>query len=139
MELNSEIAEKINDLIGLERIQLSKENTNELIVKLKNKINSLKDNFIVNLPHQYNDEVEFLKLCTKIANLKERLNGLKKEDEKIRNLVESLKSSRQTANEFETSSSQKVEAQLKVLILKSICVRRHLCYIKCLIKVDEYK
>ena len=136
MELNKEIIDKVNDLIGIDRSLLSKENTSELVFKLKNKINSLKDNFIVNLPHQYNEEGEFIKLCSKINNLKERLNMLKQEDEKIMKLVNSYKIVDDEGDQNPENSSYKDE--IKALILKSICIQRYYCYIKCLIRLDEF-
>ena len=68
-EINPEVVNKINELIGLDRSLLSEENSNEIVLKLKNKINSLRDNFIVNMPYEYNNESDFGKLCSKIENL----------------------------------------------------------------------
>lgn len=134
IELSPELIDKINDLIGLDRNLLAnKESSNELISKLKNKINTLKDNFIANLPYKYtNDETEFLNFCSKIQNLKLKLDTVKKDDLKIKSLI----------NEYQTNiqnSSRNCDAELKPLILKAITIKRQLFYFKSLIKLEHFR
>lgn len=133
IELNQELVDKINDLIGLDRNLLqNKENYNEVILNLKNKINTLKDNFIANLPYKYtNDATEFENFCSKIQNLKLKLENLKQDDSKIKSLLCEY----QQSNE----SGRNLNAELKPLVLKAISLKRQYFYIKSLIKLQEFK
>ncbi len=133
IEITQEVIDKVNELIGSDRSLLSPENSKELILKLKAKINSLKDNFIVNLPHQYNDKNEFLKFCTKIGDLKKRLDELKDEHHKMKKLINDFKS------EQSRLDGECWREELKTLILNRISEKRKACYVKCLIRIEELK
>ena len=127
-----EIYMKINELIGADRSQLNKENSAELVLKLKSKINSLKDNFVVNLPPKYNDENEFANLCSKISALKSRLYASKAENQELQDLLYKYKS-----NDNKPTSEH--EAEIKSMIFKSICIKRQICYIQCIKQLVQFK
>jgi hypothetical protein len=137
VEITQEVIDKVNELIGSDRGLLSPENSNELISKLRNKINSLKDNFIVNLPLQYNDEKEFLKLCAKISDLKKRLEELKDEHGKVKKLIHDFKSEQSRADSAEDCDNWHEE--LNTLLMKRISTKRKACYVKCLTRIEELK
>jgi hypothetical protein len=139
-ELTDEIVDKVNDLLGTDLNRLAPEHVNELITKLKSKINNLKDNFICNLPHQYSDEAEFFKLCEQIAELKERLAELKEEHAKAKELMSQFNRD----DVLETTESNNEESQsnwheLRTQVIKRIGAKRKASYVKCLMRVEVLK
>lgn len=138
-ELSQDVVNKINDLIGLDRSVLSSaESSSELVNKLKAKIDSLRDNFIVSMPREYNDESEFGKLCNKIESLSSRYATLKTDHSKIRSLIEDYKK-KSSLKEAAGGSSTTEESELRDLIMRTISVQRYLIYIRSLIKLDSFR
>ena len=133
LKINDEVIDRVNELIGSDISLLTAENSKELIAKLKAKINSLRDNFIVSLPHQYNDKNEFLKFCNKINDLKERLDELKDEHTKIKSFMGDL------MNQEDTQEGEEWREELKGLVLERINTKRKACYLKCLTRIEELK
>lgn len=138
MELNAELVDQLNDLIGADRAKISADSSNELIQKLTFKMNAIKDNFVVNLPHQYNDQNEFLSLCEKVKWSREQVIKLKQEEEKIRQLIESYRATCHVEAE-DDESNYRPEKELRALVLKSICIQRYSSYVKSLSVVEELK
>lgn len=132
-ELNPEVVNKLNELIGLDRSLVSNdESCSELVNKLRNKIDALRDNFTVNMPLQYSNEGEFGKLCAKIEGLSSRYASLKADYAKMRAMIDEYK--RKTG-----SSECPQEDELRKLIVKSISVQRYLVYIRTLIELDDFR
>ena len=131
--LNPEVISKVNELFGLDRSLLSNpDSSNEIVNKLRNKIDSLRDNFIVSMPLEYKNESEFSKLCSKIDNLSGKYTRLKSDHSKIKSLIDEYKKKA-------GSSDGPYEEELKKLITKSISVQRYLIYIRTLIQLDGFR
>lgn len=124
------VAEQINDLI-VDRSLLKKENAAEIIDKLTSKRDTLKENFVLNMPFNYNDEQEFSDLFKRVDLLGNSLRELRVEKEKITDKLN------QTAVKHETISD--AENQLEPLVLKSIHIKRQMAYLRCLIKIENLK
>lgn len=125
-----EVVDQINGLI-LDRNQLKKENAAEIIDNLTSKRDALKENFVLNMPFNYNDEQEFSNLFKRVDLLNNSLRELKVEKEKITDELN------QTAVKHKTKSD--AENQLEPLVLKSIHIKRQLAYLRCLIKIENLK
>lgn len=125
-----EVVDQINGLI-LDRNQLKKENAAEFIDNLTSKRDALKENFVLNMPFNYNDEQEFSNLFKRVDLLNNSLRELKVEKEKITDELN------QTAVKHKTKSD--AENQLEPLVLKSIHIKRQLAYLRCLIKIENLK
>ena len=128
--LNIEVVNKVNELIGLDRSLLSSANSKELVLKLNNKINSLRDNFIVKMPCQYNDVSEFGKLCSTIDELSVKFEQASEDHLRIKKLIDEYKSK---------SNSNQHEQELKDLIFKAITLRRYLIYVQTLITLTQFR
>lgn len=129
--MDVEIIEQINDLLNNDRAQLKKENSAEIISKLINKRDTLKENFLLNLPFNYNNEKEFADLFSRIETMNKTLGKIKSEKEVIASKL------KETLGETDTQIS--IEVELEPLILKSIYVKRQMAYLGCMIKVEELK
>lgn len=125
-----EVVEQINDLI-LDRSQLKKENAAEIVDKLTSKRDTLKENFVLNMPFNFNDEQEFSELFKRVDLLNKSLRELKVEKEKITDELN------RTAVKHEKKSD--AENQLEPLVLKSIHAKRQMAYLRCLIKIENLK
>jgi hypothetical protein len=124
-----DLVEQINDLLNNDRNQLKKEISSEIINKLISKRDNLKENFLLNLPFNYNNEKEFIDLYQRIEQLNINLKNLKTERSLISEKLADIH------NEKETS----IEKEIKPLIIQSIHIKRQLSYIKCMKKVEELK
>ncbi|CAF0708520.1 unnamed protein product [Brachionus calyciflorus] len=136
IEITKDLADKINDLIGLDRSLLSNnEKSSEIALKLKNKINTLKDKIVVNLPYKFNtnDHDEFLEYCNKIENLKVQFDKVKRDEIQNKKSIEIYKS-----NDL-LNENRIYEQDLKPLVLKSISLHRQLAFFKTLIHLEKYK
>ena len=129
--MDSKLIEQINELLLVGRSQLKKEAACEIKNKLIAKRENLKENFIVNLPPNYNNEKELLELFNRIDGLKSTLTKLKAENMQLNNLL--LKKTK------ESSAQDEISNELSPLVVKSIHLKRQLCYTNCLIKIEEIK
>lgn len=137
-ELSREVVNKVNELIGLDRSVLSSdEKANELVNKLRNKIDALRDNFKVSMPFELNDESEFGKVCAKIESLTSQYATLKSDHAKIKTLIDEYKRKKNNSGGG-SSDGARAEDELRDLVTKSISVQRYLIYIRTLIKLEEF-
>lgn len=148
--ISPEVVNKINELIGMDRSLLtSDENANELVNKLRNKIDALRDNFVVSMPFELNNEGEFGKLCGKIESLADQYAALKTDHAKVRTLIDDYKrksgsfSSTSTSSSSSSSSTSSLVGQhdeeLRNLVAKHMSTQRYLIYVRTLIKLDEFR
>ncbi len=128
--MSSEIVDQINDLLR-DRSCLKKDSATEIISKLTDKRDQLKQSFILNMPYNYSNEAEFADLFQRVELMNSSVKCLKNEKESI------VRRLRETTNSGESKSS--VESELEPVILKSIQIKRHMAYIKCLIKIEELR
>lgn len=138
--LSTEVVNKINELVGLDRSLLSSdEKTNELASRLRNKIDTLRDNFIVSMPFEFNKNEggghEFGALCVKIENLNCQYATLKNDHTKIRTLIDEYKRKRNPA----IHNNEDDEEKLRNLVARYISIQRYLIYISTLIKLNEFR
>jgi len=126
----SEIIEQINELIN-DRNQLKKDSASETIKKLVDKRDQLKQSFILNLPFNYSNEAEFSDLFQRVGLINVSIRCLKNEKEAIASRL------RETASREDSKSN--VESDLEPRVLKSLQIKRHMAYLRCLIKVEELK
>lgn len=132
-ELCPEVVNKVNELIGMDRSLLSSnENANEIVNKLRNKIDALRDNFVVSIPCEVNNQGKFGNLCGQIESLADQYVTLKADHAKIRTLIDEYK--RKSSS---SSSSGQHDEELRNLIAKCMSVQRYLIYVRTLIKIDE--
>jgi hypothetical protein len=132
MELPSTLIDLINESIGIDRKTFG-ESTKYLVQKLKLERDKSRENFISNLPINYNDEHKFDNLSTDINKLHEKIVNLKLQNTQLNQTIENYK------NEQKSEKQQNLEVELKPLILKSIQIERYLLYINCLIDVNDLK
>ena len=133
--------EGINNVLGVDRTKLRDQDSDELILKFDAKLQALKERFIVNLPFNKQESktgssnnYEFSSLINKLKSLKQNLNGIKSDETNLRELLDEYKS-RNKNSELKTY----FEDELKLILLKSICIKRQLCYMKCLTKLEEFR
>lgn len=129
--MDLKLIEQINELLLNGRTQLKKEAAADVKNKLIAKRENLKENFIVNLPSNYNNEKELFELFVRIENLKTTLLKLKSENVLLSTSLAKKKS--------ENNSKHNVSNELNSLVFKSIHLKRQLCYTSCLIKIEEIK
>lgn len=131
-ELSPEVVNKVNELIGMDRSLLSSnESANEIVNKLRNKIDALRDNFVVSIPCEVNNQGKFGNLCGQIESLADQYATLKADHAKIRTLIDEYK------RKSSSSSSGQHDEELRNLIAKCMSVQRYLIYVRTLIKIDE--
>ena len=123
------LVDQLNDLLNNDRNQLKQDNVKEIINKLVSKRDNLKENFVLNLPFNYNNEKEFSEFFQRMDMLTKELGDLKSDRTAI---LEKLKSQ-------EGDNKSSIEIELSPLVLKSIHIKRQLSYIKCMISVEELK
>ena len=129
-EMICDVVEQINNLI-IDRKHLKKENAAEVIDKLTNKRDTLKENFVLNMPFNYNDDQEFSGLYKRIDVLSNSLKELKIEQEKVTDQLN------RTTADHETKSD--AETDIEPLVFKSIHIKRQMSYFRCLIKIETLK
>ena len=132
MELPSTLIDIINETIGNDRKNIG-ESINYLIEKLKTERDKSRENFISNLPINYNDEHKFDNLSLDINKLHEKIENLKLQNVKLIQTIDNYK------NEQKTEEQKNLEIELKPLVLKSIQIENYCQYIKSLIEINELK
>ena len=132
MELPSTLIDIINETIGNDRKNIG-ESINYLIEKLKTERDKSRENFISNLPINYNDEHKFDNLSLDINKLHEKIENLKLQNVKLIQTIDNYK------NEQKTEEQKNLEIELKPLVLKSIQIENYYQYIKSLIEINELK
>ena len=95
----------------------------------------LKENFILNLPSNYNNERELFDLFNRIEVIRKSLKDLKIENNQVIN--DHLKANNNKQNN--NNDDDEEEEQLDTAIYESIRLKRQLCYTSCLIKIEELK
>ena len=126
--MDSKLIEQINELLLGGRSQLKKEAATEIKNKLLAKRETLKENFIVNLPSNYSNEKELLELFVRIDNLKTSLHRLKAENVALNSFIKKKR-----------ENSCDISDELRPYVVKSIQIKRELAYTNCLIRIEELK
>ena len=132
MELPNTLIDIINETIGVDRKNLG-ESTTYLMEKLKTERDKSRENFISNLPINYNDEKKFDNLSLDINKLHEKIANLKLQNVQLNQTIDNYK------NEEKSVKQMKLEEELKELISKSIKIERNYLYIKSLSHVNKLK
>lgn len=132
LNLSSTIIDIINETIGIDRKNLLS-NASSLIDKFKIERDKLRNNFITNLPINYNDETKFNNLSSDINKLHEKILNLKLQNTQLNQTIDNYKSEKKSEKQLQ------LENELKPLIKKSIEIERYLLYIRCLIDVSDLK
>lgn len=132
MELPNTLIDIINETIGVDRKNLG-ESTTYLMEKLKTERDKSRENFISNLPINYNDEKKFDNLSLDINKLHEKIANLKLQNVQLNQTIDNYK------NENKSEKQMKLEEELKELISKSIKIERNYLYIKSLSHVNKLK
>ena len=131
--MDSKLIEEINELLLAGRSQLKKEPATLIRNKLSEMREKLKENFILNLPSNYNNERELFDLFNRIEVIRKSLKDLKIENNQVIN--DHLKAN----NNKQNNNDDDEEEQLDAAIYESIRLKRQLCYTSCLIKIEELK
>jgi hypothetical protein len=133
--------EGINNVLGLDRTKLREQDSEELILKFEARLQTLKERFIVNLPfnkqesaNDSSNHCEFASLINKLKNLKQSLNEIKSDEANLKVLLDEYKSRNKN-----TDLKTYFDDELKPILLKSFCIKRQLCYMKCLTKLEEFR
>ena len=126
--MDPKLIEQINELLLAGRSQLKKDAATDIKNKLLAKRETLKENFIVNLPSNYNNEKELLELFDRIDNLKASLLKLKAENISLNEFIKNNK-----------ENSPNISDELSPFVIKSIQIKRQLAYTNCLIEIEELK
>lgn len=132
--MDSKLIEEINELLIAGRSQLKKEPATVIRNKLSEMLEKLKENFILNLPSNYNNERELFDLFNRIEVIRKSLKDLKIENNQVIN--DHLKANNNKQN---NNDDDEEEEQLDTAIYESIRLKRQLCYTSCLIKIEELK
>jgi hypothetical protein len=133
--MDSKLIEEINELLIAGRSQLKKEPATVTRNKLSEMREKLKENFILNLPSNYNNERELFDLFNRIEVIRKSLKDLKIENNQVIN--DHLKANNNKQNN--NNDDDEEEEQLDTAIYESIRLKRQLCYTSCLIKIEELK
>ncbi len=133
--MDSKLIEEINELLIVGRSQLKKEPATLIRNKLSEMREKLKENFILNLPSNYNNERELFDLFNRIEVIRKSLKDLKIENNQVIN--DHLKANNNKQNNKDDDDDE--EEQLNAAIYESIRLKRQLCYTSCLIKIEELK
>ncbi len=134
--MDSKLIEEINELLIAGRSQLKKEPATLIRNKLSEMREKLKENFILNLPSNYNNERELFDLFNRIEVIRKSLKDLKIENNQVIN--DHLKANNNKQNNKDDDDDDE-EEQLDAAIYESIRLKRQLCYTSCLIKIEELK
>jgi hypothetical protein len=132
MELPNTLIDFINETIGVDRKNLV-EPRKYLIEKLKRERDKSRENFIANLPINYNDENKFDNLSNDINKLHEKIGNLKLQNLQLNQTIDNYK------KEEKSSEQKSLEDEIKPLILKSIKIERYHLYMKTLSHINQLK
>jgi hypothetical protein len=132
MELSNSLIDIINETIGVDRKNLV-EPRKYLIEKLKRERDKSRENFISNLPINYNDEKKFDNLSNDINKLHEKIGNLKLQNLQLNQTIDNYK------KEEKSSEQTSLEDEIKPLILKSIKIERYHLYMKTLSHINQLK
>jgi hypothetical protein len=132
MELPNTLIDIINETIGVDRKNLV-EPRKYLIEKLKRERDKSRENFIANLPINYNDENKFDNLSNDINKLHEKIGNLKLQNLQLNQTIDNYK------KEEKSSEQKSLEDEIKPLILKSIKIERYHLYMKTLSHINQLK
>ena len=132
MELPNTLIDIINETIGVDRKNLV-EPRKYLIEKLKRERDKSRENFIANLPINYNDENKFDNLSNDINKLHEKIGNLKLQNLQLNQTIDNYK------KEEKSSEQKSLEDEIKPLILKPIKIERYHLYMKTLSHINQLK
>ena len=132
MELPNILIDIINEKIGVDRKNLG-ESRKYLIEKLKRERDKSRENFISNLPINYNDDKKFDNLSIDINKLHEKIGNLKLQNLQLNQTIENYR------KEEKSEKQKSLEGELEPLILKSIKIERYHFYIKSLTQINHLK
>ena len=119
--------EQLNDILS-EGGRAGLRDTAELIARLTDKRDTLKRNFVANLPLNYSNEKEFVEFLDQAEAFRKQLIQLTIERDSIQ---ETFGQEIKRENEYEAEFGQ--------ILLKAICIKQQFAYVKCLAQIFEIK
>lgn len=134
--ISPDTVKKLNGLIRIDQSFLSdNDKFSQICIKLKSKINVLKDSIAVSLPNQLSDlsQNDFSNFCAKINFLSEKLRLIRQKENQIRNSIDNFKMEIGIKNEKYLKNES-----LKQFILKFMNLSRHHDYFAILIILKSY-
>ena len=125
-----DIIEGINSYVGKERAKLHEQESAQIKQKLENKLASLKERFSFNLPYK---DTEFVQLINKLKSLGLSLDELKTQQVEINECIANYK-----RDNLAKESTSFFEHETRPLVLKLVCLKRIVSYVKCMMRIDDY-